>query len=297
MGSVLELTDVKNKLEDLSGVELKPGENPYDALIDACHDNPKGQAEIQALYAAHRVRRNAQQKDKFLDANFKELIIDPYLLRLENPHIEPGFKDTRYCAIQKKLKDVAPDIWLMPQHRMHMTTIEVAFCRTPQEIEEIKTTLRPVIPIVASYSYQHRARLVKPMVSYDLSAFAVSFLPVAGEPAVSPAPMALDSAAIIKQGDRYSYHHLRRDMWDLARGAEVDIDSRYIVPSAHITLGRYLSHKDHSTPEQRKKWVDAIDDINEWLESEVWGRSESEVIGEWVVGQEKGFDVRVGNLW
>lgn len=40
MGSVLELTDVKNKLEDLSGVELKPGENPYDALIDACHDNP-----------------------------------------------------------------------------------------------------------------------------------------------------------------------------------------------------------------------------------------------------------------
>lgn len=40
MGSILELTDVKNKLEDLSGVELKPGENPYDALIDACHDNP-----------------------------------------------------------------------------------------------------------------------------------------------------------------------------------------------------------------------------------------------------------------
>lgn len=40
MGSILELTDVRNKLEDLSGVELKPGENPYCALIDACHDNP-----------------------------------------------------------------------------------------------------------------------------------------------------------------------------------------------------------------------------------------------------------------
>ncbi|KAI1188127.1 RNA ligase/cyclic nucleotide phosphodiesterase [Nemania serpens] len=310
MGSILELTDVRNKLEDLSGVELKPGENPYCALIDACHDNP---TEIQALYAAHRVRRNAQQKDKFLDPNFEELIIDPYLLRLENPDIEPGFKDTRYCmtfwarppihvlelagAIQQKLKDVAPDIWLMPQHRMHMTTMEVAFCRTPEEIEEIKRKLQPTIPIVASYSYQRRARLVKPMVSYDLSAFAVSFLPAAGEPVVSPAPMALDSAAIIKQGDSYSYHHLRRDMWDLARSAEIDIDSRYIVPSAHITLGRYLSHKDHSTPEQRQKWVDAIDKINKWLEREVWARSDSEVIGEWVVGQEKGFDVRVGNLW
>ncbi|KAI0102058.1 RNA ligase/cyclic nucleotide phosphodiesterase [Nemania sp. FL0031] len=310
MGSILELTDVKNKLEDLSGVVLKPGENPYNALIEACHDDP---AEIQALYAAHRIRRNAQQKDKFLDTNFKELIIDPYLLRLENPHIEPGFKDTRYCmtfwgrppihilelagAIQEKLKQVAPDIWLMPQHRMHITTLELAFCRTAEEIEELKETLKPAIPTIASYSYLHRARLVKPMISYDLSAFAVSFLPAAGEPVVSPAPVAPDNAAVLKQGDSYSYHHLRKDIWDQAKGAGITVDSRYIVPSAHITLGRYLTHNDHATPEQRKKWVDTIDEINEWLETEVWGDPSSELIGEWIVGQERGFDVRVGNLW
>ena len=40
MGSVLESTDIKNKLEDLSGVVLKPGENPYNALIEACDDEP-----------------------------------------------------------------------------------------------------------------------------------------------------------------------------------------------------------------------------------------------------------------
>jgi hypothetical protein len=40
MGSILELPDVKNKLEDLSGMVLKPGDNPYNALIDACHDDP-----------------------------------------------------------------------------------------------------------------------------------------------------------------------------------------------------------------------------------------------------------------
>ena len=28
-----------NKLEDLSGLVLKPGENPYTALIRACNDN------------------------------------------------------------------------------------------------------------------------------------------------------------------------------------------------------------------------------------------------------------------
>ncbi|KAI0413836.1 RNA ligase/cyclic nucleotide phosphodiesterase [Xylaria grammica] len=310
MGSVLELTDAKNKLEDLSGVEIKPGENPYNALIEACHGSP---AEIQALYAAHRIRRNAQQKAKFLDADFRELIIDPYLLRLENPHIEPGFKDTRYCmtfwarppihvlelagVIQERLREVAPDIWLMPQHRMHLTTLELAFCRTADEIEEIKETVKPAIPTIASYTYQHRARLVKPMISYDLAAFALSFLPAAGEPVVSPAPVAPNNAVILEQGDSYSYHHLRKDMWNQAKAAGITVESRYIVPSAHITLGRYLTHKDHATPEQREKWVGAIDEINRWLERGVWGKSDSEVIGEWIVGQEKGIDVRVGNLW
>ncbi|KAI0456983.1 RNA ligase/cyclic nucleotide phosphodiesterase [Xylaria acuta] len=310
MGSVLESTDVKNKLVDLSGVVVKPGENPYNALIEACHDDP---VEIQALYSAHRTRRNAQQKEKFLDADFRELIIDPYLLRLEYPHVEPGFKDPRYCmtfwgrppihvlelagTIQKNLKEAAPNIWLMPQHRMHITTLELAFSRTAEEIEQIKETLKPAIPTIASYTYRHRARLVKPMISYDLSAFALSFLPAAGEPVVSPAPVAPDNATVLKQGDGYSYHHLRRDMWEQAKESGIAIDSRYVVPSAHITLGRYLTHEDHATPEQRKKWVDAIDSVNEWLEREIWGKSDSEVIGEWVVGQEKGTDVRVGTLW
>lgn len=44
MGSILESTDVKNKLEDLSGVIVKPGENPYNALIDMCNDEPVGRA-------------------------------------------------------------------------------------------------------------------------------------------------------------------------------------------------------------------------------------------------------------
>jgi len=60
-----------------------------------CHD----QAEIQSLYATHRTTRNAQQREKFLSPEFKELIIDPFLLRLENPEIEPGFQDPRHCLV------------------------------------------------------------------------------------------------------------------------------------------------------------------------------------------------------
>ncbi len=39
MAPVLEPSDAKNKIEDLSGVVVKPGENPYHALIATCSDN------------------------------------------------------------------------------------------------------------------------------------------------------------------------------------------------------------------------------------------------------------------
>jgi hypothetical protein len=51
------------------------------------------------LYSTHRVNRNGQQKGKFLSADFKELIIDPFLLRLEDRSIEPGFCDPRNCLV------------------------------------------------------------------------------------------------------------------------------------------------------------------------------------------------------
>ncbi len=51
------------------------------------------------MYTTHRTARNAQQRDKFLASEFKELIIDPILLRLENPDIEPGFEDSRNCFV------------------------------------------------------------------------------------------------------------------------------------------------------------------------------------------------------
>lgn len=40
MGSTMYSTDAQNKLEDLSGIVLKPGENPYEAFIQACDNKP-----------------------------------------------------------------------------------------------------------------------------------------------------------------------------------------------------------------------------------------------------------------
>ncbi|KJZ79549.1 hypothetical protein HIM_01018 [Hirsutella minnesotensis 3608] len=274
-------------MEDLSGVALTPGENPYAVLIDACNDNHK---EIQRLYSDHRTRRNAQQREKFLAPDFGGLVIDQHLLRLERPSVEPGFRDERNCLVfwarppthvlrlasrlQDMLKQAAPNIWLMPTYSMHLTTLEVAFSKTPEEIASLLAPLRPALPRITSHTHSHRARLVKPYISYDQSAFAVSF-----------------------RGDAYTYHHLRRDVWDLVRGAGVEVGSRYQVPSAHVTLGRYLGDADHDTPAKREAWVGAIDRVNEWLEHEVWDQAGADFVGEWVVGHEKGLDARNGTLW
>ncbi|KUI59037.1 hypothetical protein VP1G_06316 [Cytospora mali] len=315
MSPALESTDAKNKLEDLSGIQIKPGENPYKALIEACHDDA---AEIQSLYSTHRVTRNSQQREKFLSSEFKEVIIDPFLLRLENPAIEPGFTDPRNCLVlwarppdhvvrlashlQSLLKKAAPNLWLMPPHRMHLTTLEITHSRTPAEITPLVSQMRPAIPSLTNYTFTHRSRLVKPMLSYDLAAIAVSFLPAAGEPVTSPPPAATgdgdgSTTGHHKVNDAYTYHHLRRDIFDLARTTGVDVASRYVVPSAHITLGRYLGQEDHATPELREKWTRTIDEANVWLEKEVWDRADGAFVGEWIVGQERGIDARSGSLW
>ncbi|KAK2019078.1 hypothetical protein LZ32DRAFT_219987 [Colletotrichum eremochloae] len=310
MDTRLVSTDAKSKLEDLSGITILPGQNPYDAFIKACNDNP---AEIQALYQAHRTKRNEQQKQKFIAPDFKELVIDSILLRLENPGMEPGFQDPRNsfviwarppnhivklaAHVQALLKKAAPSVWLMPQHSMHLTVLEVAHSKTPEEVTALTDATRPAIPYIADHTYSHRARLVKPMVSYDLSAFALSFLTAAGEPPLGPPPAATAVQKAVVEGDGYTYHHLRRDVFDLARSTGVEIESRYQVPSAHITLGRYLTEDDHATPEARARWVDAIEAVNSWLEGEVWDLKDGEWVGEWVVGQERGLDARNGQLW
>jgi len=44
--SLSELADSRNKFEDLSGVDTAAYANPYDALIEACEDNPVGSRSI-----------------------------------------------------------------------------------------------------------------------------------------------------------------------------------------------------------------------------------------------------------
>lgn len=173
----------------------------------------------------------------------------------------------------------------MPAERQHLTALEIAHSLKEPEIAPLLAQLRPKLQELIEYTVNHHPRLIKPVLSYDAAAVALSFLPAAS-------PTRVD--------DQYTYHHLRRDLFNLASSTGVKIDSRYVVPSSHITVGRFITTIDHDDPEKVQRWVEKIEEINEWLVETYWPKKGEEDIqegGEWVVGEEKGLECREGTLW
>lgn len=185
----------------------------------------------------------------------------------------------------------------MPLDNMHLTALEIIHSVTDTEIQSVIAKIGPAtIAAMTDYTYSHRARLIKPMLSYDAAAVALSFLPAAGE----GLPISTSrTSERTKADDNFTYHHLRRDLYNMAKKTGVNIGSRYVVPSSHITVGRFLMQKDHDSPEKMDSFIKSIEEINEWLEKEYWpkdgdaGRDDAE----WIIGQEKGLDCREGTLW
>jgi hypothetical protein len=178
----------------------------------------------------------------------------------------------------------------MPLIKLHLTALEITHSLTSPQIKSILSNLGPeAIEKMTDYTFSHRARLIKPMLSYDGAAVALSFLPAAGENLSSIESYSeAGKGGRSKDDDHFTYHHLRRDLFNIAKETGVSIDSRYVVPSSHITIARFLTQEDHDSPEKMKVFVEKIEGLNKGLEGE-------EV--EWVVGCEKGLDCREGTLW
>lgn len=181
----------------------------------------------------------------------------------------------------------------MPLDCLHMTTLEIAHSLQEPEIESLLTVLGHKVAEITDYTFSHRARLVKPLLSYDNQALALSFLP------------ASSSKYPGDKSDEYTYHHLRRDIYELSKGTGVNIASRYTVPSAHLTIARFVTKQgseehrsDRSTePLDTVKWIQHLERINAWLQEEYWSENSVDGKGCWVVGEEKGLDCRKGTVW
>ncbi|OWO92748.1 hypothetical protein B2J93_6778 [Marssonina coronariae] len=204
----------------------------------------------------------------------------------------------KYLALPTKpTTDNHQELWLMPLSNCHLTALEITHSLTEYQISAIVEDLGPTVAEeMTDYTYTHRARLIKPALSYDGAAVALSFLPAAGEGLAVTSPQ--DTLARTEKDDEFTYHHLRRDLFDIASSSGIKVDSRYIVPSSHITVGRFLTQEDHDSPERMIRFIELIEETNAWLKKEFWpvGR-ERRPEGEWIVGQERGLDYRKGALW
>jgi vesicle-fusing ATPase len=189
------------------------------------------------------------------------------------------------------------DLWLMPRDNLHITVLEVTHSKTASEIKNIVDTIRDRVPAITDYTHDHRSRLIKPLIGFDASALALSFVPAAGE------GLHLGRKA---EDDQFTYHHLRRDVFGLLHDAGVQIDSRYVVPSSHLTIGRFITTKDFAQqngsndPSKVKAFVEKIEEINGWLEKEFWPEQSNGAVpdgGVLSVGEETGLHCRSGTLW
>ena len=183
----------------------------------------------------------------------------------------------------------------MPIDRLHMTVLEITHSKTAAEIEHLVNTMDGKISEITDFTYDHRARLIKPMLSYDAAAIALSFLPAAGEGLLGKKAANADS---------YTYHHLRRDMYGLCKSSGVEVTSRYVVPSSHLTIARFVTQKDILSNDDQsvdlrkvEGLVKKLEEINAELRSKYWTEDSLKSEGSWTVGEEKGLVYRKGTLW
>lgn len=186
----------------------------------------------------------------------------------------------------------------MPLDCLHMTVLEVTHSRSKGEIDELVQIMEPKASEITDHTFDHRARLVMPMLSYDDQAIALSFLP-ASDQGLTGTPGNI--------ADAYTYHHLRRDLYDLCSSTGVAVASRYTAPSAHLTIARFITQQGFARDETgeivdrtyTEKWIKLLTNLNGWLEEEYWSKSDSSINlgGEWIVGNEQGLEFRKGALW
>lgn len=277
------------------------------------------QGEIQLRYKVHREARNQQQRAIMLSKDFSAFSMDPILVKLLDQEANPGFVDPRNClvfwarpprrirelvdGIQRELQEVAPSefrhmfergcyltpegLWLMPVECLHLTVLEVAHSKTENEISSLVEAMESKIPHITEHTLKHRARLVNPMLSYDTAAIALSFLPASGEGSD------LNAKA-------YTYHHLRRDIYAECKNTGVEVASRYVVPSSHLTVARFVTEKDFAKADEAgldqlkiRRLIEKIEEVNDNLHVNHWTKQ----TGKWQVGEEKGLVCRTGRVW
>ena len=78
--------------------------------------------------------------------------------------------------------------------------------------------------------------------------------------------------------------------------AGVEVASRYVLPSAHLTVARFVDQSIYEG-EGVEGLVKGVEEVNEWLRESTWGREGGEGGVQWIVGEGKGLVCRKMRVW
>lgn len=285
--------------------------NPYQLLIDQFPDP----IDMTHAYELHRRGRNSSKHAELLSTHM--VVPDQILagLVLENM---PQESDTRNCitiwgrppshvmdliaAVQQQLvesmhpylnasatKTFQPTqipqtwddlsnrgpLWLMPRDCLHLSILEIVHS-APSHL--VATTMHALRPHLAAILAPTSTTLVRPLISFDSSALALTFVPV-------ELPQA--RGAFSKTG----YTHYRARLYEtVTKTAKVAVQSRYQVPSAHVTIARFVKTVP---PQAVDALLDRIGEINAWLDAEF----DEPRRFEWRIGEQRATECRYGRIW
>ena len=170
--------------------------------------------------------------------------------------------------LQRRLLSLAgaDGLWCPSPSALHCTIYEVTHSRTAEQLEAVLERVRVRQAGLFDLPLSS-VTLDPPLVNFDTAAVALTFLPC---------------------DDTYTFHHLRRDVY--ARVADIGLawTGRYIAPTAHITIARFIDGGFPSRPGlSMPQWVDGLEQLR--AECRHWD-------GRWVLSE--GFaEVSTGRSW
>ncbi|KZT21047.1 hypothetical protein NEOLEDRAFT_798004 [Neolentinus lepideus HHB14362 ss-1] len=233
--------------------DLPPFVNPFSTLLKDVSDDVSA---IREMYYRHRNTRQEASTAALL--SFGDVTVDTILVDVvkHSDGVDPRNSITIWTRpseevkalvreVQKHLKEIEPSIWLMPEPCLHMTSMEWFHSVDNVTIHKLVDKIPVNVAHSISAGPKVPIHLDTPVLSFDRNALAITFLPS------------------LKTNEGYTYLHYRRDLLDAA--ASVDdpdlvIYMRYALPSAHITIARFI---EPLSPENKGRgWVEALEKVD-----------------------------------
>ena len=212
-----------------------------------------GSQSTRSLYSRHRNDRDTRLHTLLLQQ--PPLSADPLLAAMLHSNDDtldqrhnlalvarpPSHVIALITTLQQQLHVLAGDaLWLPSPRQLHMTVYEVTHSRTSRQLQPLVATVRGHRSELCCQLPIDRVKLDSPLLNYDTSAVAITFLPI--------------------DVDGYDIARLRAEVGGRLAGMGIEWDGRYVAPTAHITIGRFVESRLRRA--SMEQWLAKLDELS-----------------------------------